>query len=70
MDNPLIPKVVYTANAKTNKVDAWIIEGEIKGIYQGEKQTICLLRRGSESCVLPKRCAFETEKAARVALES
>ena len=65
-----LPKVVYTANAKTGKVDAWILDGEIKALYQGEKQTICMLRRGSESCALPKRCVFETEEAARAALET
>lgn len=64
-----IPKVVYVANAKTNEVDAWILDGEIKSLYQGEKQMICLLRRGRESCALPKRCVFATEEAARAVLE-
>ena len=64
-----IPKVVYVANAKTNNVDAWILIGELKAIYHGKKEMVCLLRKGPESCILPKRCVFETDEAARAALD-
>ena len=61
-------KWVYVINAKTDKVDDWILDGEISAIYQGKKETVCLLRKGRKSCALPKRCVFETEEAARAVL--
>ena len=63
-----IPKVVYVANAKTGDVDAWILTGEVNAIYQGVKETLCLLKKGRRQCALPKRCVFESEEAARDAL--
>ena len=58
-------KVVYTVNAKTNTVEPWICFGEITGTYQGKKERLCFLRKARGNVVLPKRCVFETEEAAR-----
>lgn len=65
-----IPKVVYVANAKTGKVDAWIRFGEIQAIYQGKLETLCLLGKGRKSCALPKRCVFESQEAALEVLKA
>lgn len=61
----LVGKTVYTVNAKTNTVDSWICFGEITGVYQGKKERLCLLQKVRKTLVLPKRCVFETEEAAR-----
>jgi len=58
-------KTVYTVNAKTNTVDSWICFGEITGVYQGKKERLCLLQKLRKTLVLPKRCVFESEEAAR-----
>lgn len=63
-----IPKIVFTVNAKAGTVDAWILTGEIVGIFNGKKEPICLLGKGRKSCALPKRCVFETEEAALAVL--
>ena len=63
-----IPKIVYVVNAKTNNVDSWILTGEIKALYKGKKETLCLLNKGRKSCALPKRCVSQTEEAARAVL--
>ena len=63
-----VGKVVYTVNAKTNEVDYWVCSGEITGLYRGNKERLCVLRRDRKSCILPKRCVFESwEKASAVA---
>lgn len=62
------PKTVYVANATTNEVDAWICTGEMRAIYNGKKEKLCFLTRGRRNTVLPKRCVFETEEAARAVL--
>lgn len=64
------PRRVYVANAKTKQVDAWICTGEIRAIYRGKPETLCLLERPKTSCALPIRCVFETEEAARAALNT
>ena len=64
-----IPKVVYTANATTGEADAWILGGEFVGVKDGEKETLCVLRKGKRSTVIPKRCVFETEIEALDALD-
>lgn len=63
-----IPKVVYVVNAKAGTVDAWVITGELVGIFNGKKEPICILVKGRKSCALPKRCTFETEEAALAVL--
>lgn len=59
---------VFVANANTKKVDTWFCTGEMEAIYQGEKQTLCILKNRNKSCVLPKRCVFATKDAALAAL--
>ena len=66
----LVGKTVFTVNAKTNKVDAWVCYGELTGLYHGKKERLCLLRRERFMLVLPKRCVFETEENARAVLKS
>lgn len=61
-------KTVYTVNAKTNTVDSWLCFGEITGLYQGKKERLCFLQKVRKTLVLPKRCVFETEEAARAVL--
>lgn len=61
-------KTVYVVNAKTNEVDAWLCTGEMTANYNGKKEKICFLNRGRKNTVLPKRCIFETEEAARAVL--
>lgn len=60
----LVGKVVYTVNAKTNDVDWWVCSGEITAPYRGGKERLCMLRRNRKSCVLPKRCVFESRDTA------
>lgn len=62
-------KIVYVANATTNKADEWILTGELNATYKGKKETLCLLSKGRRSCALPKRCVFETKEAALAALQ-
>ena len=61
-------KTVYVINATANKVDAWLCTGEMVAQYQGKKERLCFLQKGTKSTVLPKRCVFETEEAARAVL--
>lgn len=51
-------KTVYTVNARTDLIDIWTCEGEFNAKYQGRKETLCVLRQGKKSVVLPKRCVF------------
>ena len=64
-----IPKVVYTANAQTGEADAWTLGGEFAAVKNGEKEILCILRKGKRSTVLPKRCVFDSERAALDALD-
>lgn len=64
-----IPKVVFVANAKTKRADAWILTGKIGGAFNGKRETLCLLSKGRKSCALPERCVFETEEAALAVLK-
>ena len=59
---------VFIANAETKKVDTWFCTGEMRANYQGNDELLCILKKGNRSCVLPKRCVFETKDAARAAL--
>lgn len=59
---------VFVANAKTKKVDTWFCTGEMRANYQGNDELLCILKKRNKSCVLPKRCVFETKEAALAAL--
>lgn len=61
----LVGKTVYTVNAETNTVDSWVCFGETTGLYQDKKERLCFLQTARKTLVLPKRCVFETEEAAR-----
>ena len=61
-------KTVYVVNATTNEVDAWLCTDEMMANYNGKKEKICFLTRNRKNTVLPKRCVFETEEAARAVL--
>lgn len=61
---------VYTANAKTNKVDKWKCIGELNAVKNDNvKELLCFLIAGKKYVSLPKRCVFETKEAARAALK-
>ena len=64
----MIGKTVYTVNNKTNKIDEWICNGEITGIYHGKNERLCFLQNGKKQVVLPKRCVYlSVEKTREVA---
>ena len=55
---------VYTVNAKNNNVDVWQFAGAIKI----KDEILYQLSKGKKSCLLPKRCVFDSrEKAQAIA---
>ena len=63
-------KTVYVANAKTGKVDKWKCIGEFSRTENGKvKERVCFLMGATKYVTLPKRCVFETRKAALAALK-
>lgn len=63
-------KTVYVANAKTGKVDTWTCIGEFSRTENGKvKERLCYLMGAQKYVTLPKRCVFETKKAAYAALK-
>lgn len=66
----LTGKIVYVANAKTNKVDEWTCIGEFNTVTNGKfKERLCFLQGRRKYVTLPKRCVFETYEAALAALK-
>ena len=64
----LTGETVYTANARTNKVDRWRCVGESADFPKDGSERFCTLRRGMETAIVPRRCVFLTEEAALAAL--
>ncbi len=57
-------QIVYTVRGDTNGIDQWKYEATFN-TPDGKK---CILRRGKQSCIVPRNCVFTTvEKAAEIA---
>lgn len=63
-------KVAYTVNDKTKAVDRWNWVAEFNGVYHNRNERLCVLRDDKgRMLILPRRCIFETEEAAREVLK-
>jgi hypothetical protein len=63
-------KTVYVANNKTGKVDKWKCIGEFSRTENGKvRERLCYLMGVHKYVTLPKRCVFDTKKAALAALK-
>lgn len=57
----LIGKIVYTVEAKTNKIHPWRCDD----MLASNKEPLCMLSGSRGTCVLPVRCVYATRKEAR-----